>query len=189
VAVYTTNLRLLSKAAASIWIKFKCSCLYHQCISTNCRFQFKLQIEKQGKAHTIGDDLLMPTMKEVVKMIICEKENTKLSAVSSSNSTVKRHSRHVWCSWTDSNSSERVSIVFHSIGWIHRYCRSALVFSFYLLYQHCGCTRFIILQNNKIVHEERGHFLMPEWFLYRVLYSLGEMCWHLHWWYIRMYWL
>ena len=48
------------------------------------------QIAKQKKGHTIGEDLLMPVMKEVVKIIIGEKESKKLNAISLSNSTVKR---------------------------------------------------------------------------------------------------
>ena len=35
------------------------------------------QIAKQKKAHTIGEDLLMPVMKEVVKIMIGEKECIK----------------------------------------------------------------------------------------------------------------
>ena len=49
------------------------------------------QIAKQKKAHTIGEDLLMPVMKEVVKIMIGDKESKELNAVSLSNSTVKRH--------------------------------------------------------------------------------------------------
>ena len=48
------------------------------------------QIAKQKKGHTIGEDLLMPVMKEVVKIMIGEKESKKLNAISLSNSAVKR---------------------------------------------------------------------------------------------------
>ena len=48
------------------------------------------QLAKQKKAHTIGEHLLMPVMKEVVKIMIDEKESKKLDAVSLSNNTVKR---------------------------------------------------------------------------------------------------
>ena len=48
------------------------------------------QITKQKKAHTIGEDLLMPVMKEAVKIMIGEKEYKKLDAVSLSNNTVKK---------------------------------------------------------------------------------------------------
>ena len=48
------------------------------------------QIAKQKKAHTIGEGLLMPVMKEVVKIMIGEKECKKLDAISLSNNTVKR---------------------------------------------------------------------------------------------------
>ena len=48
------------------------------------------QIAKQKKAHTIGEDFLMTVMKEVVKIMIGEKESKKLNAVSLSNRTLKR---------------------------------------------------------------------------------------------------
>ena len=48
------------------------------------------QMAKQKKAHTIGQDLSMPVMQEVVKTTIGEKECKKLNAVSLSNNTVKR---------------------------------------------------------------------------------------------------
>ena len=44
---------------------------------------------KQKKAQTIGENLLMPVMKEI-KIMIVEKENKKLNSVSLSNSTVER---------------------------------------------------------------------------------------------------
>ena len=44
---------------------------------------------KQKKAHTIGENLLTPVMKDI-KIMIVEKENKKLNSVSLSNSTVKR---------------------------------------------------------------------------------------------------
>ena len=48
------------------------------------------QIAKQKKAHRIGEDLLMPIMKQAVKIKIDEKECKKLDVVSLSNNTVKR---------------------------------------------------------------------------------------------------
>ena len=48
------------------------------------------QIAKQKKAHTIGEDLLMPVINEVVKIMIGEKESKKLNAFSLFNSNVKR---------------------------------------------------------------------------------------------------
>ena len=48
------------------------------------------QIAKQKKARTIDEDLLMPVMKEVVKIMIGEKESKNLDAVSLSKNTVKR---------------------------------------------------------------------------------------------------
>ena len=48
------------------------------------------QIAKQKKVHSIGEDLLMPVMKKVVKIMIGEKECKKFDAVSLSNYIVKR---------------------------------------------------------------------------------------------------
>ena len=70
------------------------------------------QIAKQKKAHRIGEDLLMPVMKKVVKIMIGAKESKKLNAVSLSNNTVERRIADMS---TDSNSCERISILFHSI--------------------------------------------------------------------------
>ena len=53
------------------------------------------QIAKQKKAHTIGEDLIMPDMKEVVKIMIGEKESKKLDAVSIKQHGEKMHNRHV----------------------------------------------------------------------------------------------
>ena len=55
----------------------------------NSLYAASCQIVKQKKAHTIGEDLLMPVIK-VFKIIIGEKECKKLDAVSLSNNTVKR---------------------------------------------------------------------------------------------------
>ena len=48
------------------------------------------EIAKQKKAHTIGEKLILPVMKTVVKIMIGEKESEKLNALSLSNNTVKR---------------------------------------------------------------------------------------------------
>ena len=48
------------------------------------------QIAKQKKSHSVGEDLIMPVMKEVVKIMIGEKESKKLDAISLSNNTVRR---------------------------------------------------------------------------------------------------
>ena len=48
------------------------------------------QIAKQKKGHTIGKDLLMLVMKEIVKIMIGEKKSKNLNAISFSNSTEKR---------------------------------------------------------------------------------------------------
>ena len=48
------------------------------------------QIAKQRKAHTIVEDLSMPVMKEVAKIMIGDKESKKLNTASLPNSTVKR---------------------------------------------------------------------------------------------------
>jgi zinc finger BED domain-containing protein 5/7/8/9 len=49
-----------------------------------------LQIAKQKKAHSIGEDLILPVMKEVVRIMIGDKEVKKLEPLSISNNTVKR---------------------------------------------------------------------------------------------------
>ena len=46
------------------------------------------KIAKQKKAHTIGKKLILPVMKKVVKIMIGEKENEKLNALTLSNNTV-----------------------------------------------------------------------------------------------------
>ena len=45
---------------------------------------------KQKKAHSIGEKLILPVMKKVVKVMIGEKESEKLIALSLSNNTDKR---------------------------------------------------------------------------------------------------
>lgn len=49
-----------------------------------------LHIARKKKAHTIGEDLLLPVMKEVVNIMCGEKESKKLNSLSLSNDTVKR---------------------------------------------------------------------------------------------------
>ena len=53
------------------------------------------KIVKQKKADTIGEDLLMPVIKEVVKIMIGEKECKKLDTVSLSNNTVKKRNANM----------------------------------------------------------------------------------------------
>ena len=48
------------------------------------------QIAKQKKPHSIGEKLLMPVMKDVVKIMIGERESKILDSVSLSATTVKR---------------------------------------------------------------------------------------------------
>ena len=48
------------------------------------------EIAKQKKAHTIGEKLILPVMKKMVKIMTGEKESKKLNALSLSNNTVKR---------------------------------------------------------------------------------------------------
>ena len=59
-------------------------------LAVNSLYVASHQIAKQKKAHTIGEDLLIPVVKEVVKPLV-EKKVKKLNAVSLSNSAVKRH--------------------------------------------------------------------------------------------------
>ena len=48
------------------------------------------EIAKQKKAHTIGEMLILPVMKEVVKVMIGHRESKKLNSISLSDNTVKR---------------------------------------------------------------------------------------------------
>ena len=48
------------------------------------------QIAKQKKSHSIGEKLLMPVLKDVVKIMIGERESKILDSVSLSATTVKR---------------------------------------------------------------------------------------------------
>ena len=48
------------------------------------------QIAKQKKPHDIGENLLMPVMKDFVKIMVGEKESKKLDSVSISATAVKR---------------------------------------------------------------------------------------------------
>ena len=48
------------------------------------------EIAKQKKVHTIGEKLILPVMKKVVKIMIRKKESEKSNALSLSNNTVKR---------------------------------------------------------------------------------------------------
>ena len=77
------------------------------------------QMAKQKKAHTIGQDLSMPVMQEVVKITVGEKECKKLNAVSLSNNTVKRRiadmSNDVLQQIVQQSSKE-ISSLFDSIG-------------------------------------------------------------------------
>ena len=84
-----------------------------------CLYAASYQIAKPKKAHTIGEDLLMPVMKEVVKIMIGEKECKKLDVVSLSNNTVKRRiadmSNNVLQKIVHQSSKE-ISSLFDSIG-------------------------------------------------------------------------
>ena len=59
-------------------------------LAVHSSYAASYQIVKQKKAHTIGEDLLMPVIKEVVKKMIGEKECKKLDVIFLSNNTVKR---------------------------------------------------------------------------------------------------
>ena len=114
------------------------------------------QIAKQKKAHTIGEDLLMPVITEVVKIMIGEKECKKLDAVSLSNNTVKRRivdmSNNVVQKIVHQSSKE-ISL-FDSIGRVHRYSRPYTAFCVYLLHQQRNyIRRFLILQSLEIAYK------------------------------------
>lgn len=47
-------------------------------------------IEKNGKPHTIGEDLILPAAKEMVGVVIGEKAAKRLNVISLSDNTVKR---------------------------------------------------------------------------------------------------
>ena len=53
-------------------------------------YEVSLMIAKQKKAHTIGENLILPAAKEMVRHIIGEEAAKKLNSVSLSNDTVKR---------------------------------------------------------------------------------------------------
>ena len=115
------------------------------------------QIAKQKKAHTISEDLLMPVMKEVVKIMIGEKECKKLVAVSLSNETVKRRiavmSNNVPQKIVHQSRKE-ISSLFDSIGRVHRYSRPYTAFCVHSLHQQCNYIReFLILQSLEIAYK------------------------------------
>ena len=58
--------------------------------AVNAPYIASYEIAKQKKAHTIGEKLILPVMKKVVKIMMGEKESEKLNALSLSNNTVKR---------------------------------------------------------------------------------------------------
>ena len=58
--------------------------------AVNASYIASYEIAKQKKAHTIGEKLILPVIKKVVKIMIGEKESEKLNALSLSNNTVKR---------------------------------------------------------------------------------------------------
>lgn len=49
-----------------------------------------LEIAKKKKPHIIGDELILPCAKTMVKLVLGEKSAEKLSAISLSNNTVQR---------------------------------------------------------------------------------------------------
>lgn len=53
-------------------------------------YKVSLRIAREGKAHTIGESLILPAAKEIVSSILGEKEMKQLDSVSLSNSTVSR---------------------------------------------------------------------------------------------------
>ena len=115
------------------------------------------QIAKQKKARTIGEDLLMPVMKEVVKIMIGEKESKNLDAVSLSKNTVKRRiadmSNYVLQQIVHT-SSKKIFSSFDSIGRVHRYGRPSTPFCVHSLHQQYNYIRgFLILQSVEIAYK------------------------------------
>ena len=117
-------------------------------------------------------------MKEVVKMMIGEKECKKLDAVSLSNNTVKRHiadmSNNVFQKIVHQSSKE-ISSLFNSIGRVHKYSRPYTAFCVHSLHLHQQCNYirgFLILQSVKIAYKGRRYFLMPQQLLFRVFNSM-----------------
>ena len=55
------------------------------------------EIAKQKKAHTIGEKLILPVMKEVVKVMIGHRESEKLNSISLSDNNVKRRIEDTVC--------------------------------------------------------------------------------------------
>ena len=53
-------------------------------------FRLSYQIAKQNRPHTIGEELIMPCAKTLVKLMICEKYVDKINPVSPSDNTVQR---------------------------------------------------------------------------------------------------
>ena len=116
------------------------------------------QTAKQKKAHTIGEDLLMPVMKEAVKIMIGEKECQKLDAVSLSNNTVKRliadMSNDVL--YQIVHQIKEISSLFDSIGRVQRYSRLSTAFCVHSLHQPISedyIRGFLILQSVEIAYK------------------------------------
>ena len=114
------------------------------------------QIPKQKKAHTIGEDLLMPVMKEPVKIMIGEKECQKLDAVFLSNNTVERliadMSNDVL--YQIVHQIKEISSLFDSIGRVHRYIRLSTAFCVHSLHHLRNYIRgFLILQSVEIAYK------------------------------------
>lgn len=53
-------------------------------------YEVALLIAKRGQPHTIGEDIILPATKAIVKNLFSEKHTNEVSAISVSNSTVKR---------------------------------------------------------------------------------------------------
>ncbi|XP_072391924.1 zinc finger BED domain-containing protein 5-like [Diabrotica undecimpunctata] len=65
--------------------------------SVEASFLVSLRIAKSGKAHTIGEELLLPAAKDMVTCMLSEASAKKLELISLSNNTVQR--------WIDSMAS------------------------------------------------------------------------------------
>uniref|UniRef100_A0A0P4VR47 Uncharacterized protein n=1 Tax=Scylla olivacea TaxID=85551 RepID=A0A0P4VR47_SCYOL len=63
---------------------------FHQQNVVEASFPVSLEIAKKKKPHTIGEELILPCAKTMVKLVLGEKSAEKLNAISLSNNAVQR---------------------------------------------------------------------------------------------------
>ena len=113
------------------------------------------QTAKQKKAHKIGENLLTPGMKEVVKIMIGEKECKKLDAVSLSNNTVKRRIARCLMMFSNRLYIKLRNLLFIRFNWTSpQYSRASKTFCVHSLHQQCNYIRgFFIFQSVEIAYK------------------------------------